>query len=92
MNLRVGICHFYLRQYIEAEPYLDMAKELDEIEAYYYLGQVYHLEGLLDEEIQAYQYYKNHPDQTEQPIENVNRLLDRAKFAKIMIVTPTEFD
>jgi len=92
LDFRIGVCYFNLRRHQEALPYFEKAKDKGEIEAYYYLGKTYHLEGRLDEEILLFQTYKNHENEIEQPIEEVRRLLDQAKLAKEMIDNPVNVD
>lgn len=91
-NLRAGICNYKIRRHRDAIPYLEKARELEEIEAYYYLGLCYHLEGRLEEEISLYQKYKHREDEIEQPIEHINVLIDQARYAQEMIDNPINVD
>lgn len=92
LNYKIGVCYMMLRNHTEAIPYLQKAKEGGEIEAYYFLGQAYHLEEKIDEEIKFYQHYKNHEDGVQQPIENVNQLLEQAKLTKLMMEDPVNVE
>jgi tetratricopeptide (TPR) repeat protein len=83
--LRVGICKFYLKQHPEScLTYIDKAAKNKIIEAYYYLGKVYHLQEKFDEAINAYNYYLNssgnHPF-TEGIVQREIELINYAKQA-----------
>jgi len=92
LNLKSGICYFNLRQPSKSEEFLEKAKEKGEIEAYYYLGQVYHLEGRLEEELALYLYYKNRESEIGQPLENVDRLIAQVKVAQEQLDNPVNVD
>lgn len=92
LELKLGISYFYLRQYDKSRDYLEKAKEHWQVEALYYLGQVYHLDGRLVEEIELYQSYKNYGKDIEQSIESVNRLIEQAKYAQELIDQPVNVD
>ena len=92
LNLKAGICYFNLRQPVKAGYYLEKARSMDEIEALFYLGQIYHLEERLDEEISLYQTYLNSGRKIQQPVESVNRLIDQAKTAEELMEKPVKVD
>ena len=92
LMLKIGICHFSLRNHEAARPYLEKASKAGEMEALYYLGQVYHLEGLLDEGIAAYLEYKSYGDAVQQPVENVDRLIEQSRYAGELMGRPVKAD
>ncbi|MFH1320998.1 MAG: hypothetical protein ABII90_10145 [Bacteroidota bacterium] len=69
------------------------------IEAYYYLGQLYHLDQQFDEAIKAYQFYKNYqgtpalitPEITKEVSDDeIDRYIQISINAKEMLFNPTE--
>lgn len=85
IQLNVGICYYNLRINDKAIVYLEKAKEIGEIEAYFHLAEAYHIEERLDEEIELYQYYKNYKGTINQTKETVDHYISQAEYAKEMI-------
>lgn len=92
LNYKTGVCHLMLRRHQLAIPYLEKSRDLGEVESLYYLGQAYHLEERIAEEIKAYQKYKNSEKELNQPLELVSKLIERAQFTQIMIDDPVNVD
>ena len=92
LNYKAGVCHLNLRDHFAAIPLLEKAVKEGEREGLFYLGQAYHLEERIDEEIECYKLYKNSDEATEQSAEVVRRLIDRAVFTAKMIENPVNVD
>jgi hypothetical protein len=92
LNYKSGVCFVKLRQPGKSEKYLEKARQLGDNEALFYLGQIYHLDGRLEEEIELYQLYKNSDKKLDQDIESVNHLIEQAKFAMVQIDHPVKVD
>lgn len=89
---RLGVSYFNLRQPFESLSYFEQAKSLGEQEAYYFLGRIYHLQQKFDEEIRSYQLYKNIEERESATIEEVNRLIESAEYAKLLMERPENVD
>lgn len=92
IQLNIGICYYNLRNNDKAIVYLEKARDIGEIEAYFHLANAYHIEERLDEEIELYQYYKNYNGTTNQSKETVDQYISQAEYAKEMIDKPINVD
>jgi tetratricopeptide (TPR) repeat protein len=92
LGYKIGVCYFQLREPTVAQPYLELAKEKGEEEAYYFLSAIYHLEEDFDTEIALLQQYKNFSIEHQVPIDRVNKLIESANYAKELIRKPGNVD
>ncbi len=87
-HYRLGVSYFYLKKPHEAKPHLEKSVDKDHIEALYYLAQVNHMEGNIEEGIQLFQEYKNSPGHENIHPEEVRRLIDQLRFAEQRMKAP----
>ncbi|MDQ3193115.1 MAG: hypothetical protein M3Q58_16145 [Bacteroidota bacterium] len=60
LNFKIGVCLFYMsNEKTEAIPYFETAAKIDQTDAFYYLGNLYHLESNFERALSAYNQYRN---------------------------------
>ncbi len=92
IQLKAGICYFYLRKYENAESHLSKAREMQAFEANYYLGQTYHLEGKIEEEIDLYHEYLAKNEDPLHSRSEINHLIEQAETARDLMENPINAD
>ena len=61
------------------------------VEAYYYLGQAYHVNNQLQKALETYKYFKSIADPAEYDIELVNEDIRACEYAMKLMATPVYF-
>lgn len=87
--LNAAICRFKLKLSKDSTYLLlSHARRLNEPEAYYYLGQLLHVENKFDEEINSYLRYMNLPGKKEESVAEIERCIEIAQRAKEALKNP----
>ncbi len=89
VNFKLGVCKFeFIKDKRQLLKFFDYSKN-KYIDAYFYLGRIYHLKMLFDRAIDAYVYYKNSKEAKSFDNKLVDYYIDRAVYAKKMFMNPT---
>jgi tetratricopeptide (TPR) repeat protein len=88
LNFRIGVCYINSERKSTAKPYLDLAISQGFAPAYFYRGQVYHLEGNLDLAINDYLLFKRHASRTDYDEYDVDRYIEISQRAKRLMDNP----
>lgn len=89
LNFKIGVCLYYLsKEKREAIPYFETAAKADKIDAFFYLGNLYHLESKFDRALSAYNQYRNLPGEKEFIDLEIERQIIITRNAKDLVNKP----
>ena len=89
LNYKIGICLYSLKINKTASlSYFEKAAAGKIVEAYYYLGNLYHLSLKFQEALKAYDYYKNYKGEKKFNDEDIEHLKGITKNAIVMMKNP----
>lgn len=88
VNYKTGVCLYHTRKNkTEALKYFEKAQNIY-IDAYYYLGNIYHLQMQFDKAITSFQYYKYWYGKKEYSWDDVDYLINKSITAKEFVRYP----
>lgn len=93
VNYRIGECQYALRNFGLAVEYFQNARKLDENvddDLFLNLGQAYHMNGQLDEAIEAYEKYNSVASKRDRRDFQIAKRIAALDFAKKMIASPVD--
>lgn len=88
LNFRIGVCYINSENKVAAQSYLDEAINQGFAPAYFYRGQVRHVEGNLDQAISDYLFFKRYASRKEYTEYDIDRFIEISQQAKRLIENP----
>ncbi|HET6243596.1 MAG: PD40 domain-containing protein [Bacteroidetes bacterium] len=89
INFKVGVCIYYLgNEKKDAIPYFERAAFHDQIDSYYYLGCLYHLNAEFEKALSSYNQYRNQKGEKSFVDYEIERQISITRNAKERIKKP----